>query len=188
MLARQLTKNKPTQTPSSFVSSGSCEMYFFFFFYILLILFLLSKTINNYKNIFFFKWFEEIIKSQQKLETVWRTFFSRELLHSFSKLTCCTAELASWALICWFVPCENKDAAHQADAPPLTECSKTNTRPKTSSKQEKGSLLHRKLSKGHARGGGKSRCPAINSTTTSSSCPLLPKLLTKHLLICVSYL
>lgn len=39
-----------------------------------------------------------------------RTFFSRELLHSLSKLTCCTAELASWALICWFVPCENKEA------------------------------------------------------------------------------
>lgn len=36
------------------------------------------------------------------------TFFSRELLHSFSKLTCCTAELASCALICWFIPCESK--------------------------------------------------------------------------------
>lgn len=42
------------------------------------------------------------------------TFFSRELLHSFSRFTCCTAELASCALICWFVPCQSKGAEREA--------------------------------------------------------------------------
>lgn len=51
-----------------------------------------------------------IIRDKVPKEKVSRrcTLFSRQLLHSFNKSTCCTAEVASCALTCWFVPCDKE--------------------------------------------------------------------------------
>ena len=77
------------------------------------------QTTSNYKKgCFSFKELTETMKTQRERGVAGRTFFSRELLHSFRRLTCCTAELASWALICWFVPCENEGAECEASLGP----------------------------------------------------------------------
>lgn len=95
----------------SFINSRSLEKNFTFLT-LHAVSFIQNPLLN--KKVFFFTQYEEIIRSRQKPETAGRTFFSRELLHSLSRLTCCTAELASWALICWFVPWERRgDAVSQ---------------------------------------------------------------------------
>lgn len=72
--------------------------------------------------------------------------------------------------------------------PSLTERSKTNARPKTSSKQEEGSLIHRKPSTSHALGGWGRRVGVLQLYNNLRFMLFVPQASYQVLLICVSYL
>lgn len=150
-----------------------------------MLLLLSKKTSNDYR----FSSAHDLRKSLRSREQgPARTFLSRELLHSFSRLTCCTAELASWALICWFVPCENKDAVQWASVIPGAEGPTGDLNPAPNTK---GGDIHIRGTglpepyQGHAQ----RPCSAVSESETrhcnsmlSSSCSLLLKLLSNAFL------